>query len=859
MRRIQLDSSLVGTVVERDFTVLEWLGAGGMGATFRAKQHSLQREVCLKFLAIASLSELESVQRFKREARVLGRLKHPGIVQVYSFGIFERVYPFLVMELVEGRSLRKELQGGAIDWARSCRLLGQTSAALQYAHNHGFVHRDVKPDNIMLIGEPGFEKVKLIDFGLAGKLSSISGFETLTNTGTTVGTPHYMSPEAFSGSAGSAGDIYALGCVLYECLTGIRPFEADNPVGVMRNHMTSCLPPLPPSSSTPEIRKALDQIIGKATAKKTSDRFRDCRALSLALERVETSTTDTFEIDDTSNVPGRNHHRFVRYTSFTLAFAIAILCAGAFLENKDRSSAKVVNVFDQALIDLRQRDKDPDDASVKNQISTLTRNCKNLSLGWQSASGAHDVTNLDRATSDYLSSLLRFLLGDARVLARTPKFLPQVRSLSLEISRLRESFPANKSEFRSRLDDLQCDLFVSAGAYKSALGLLQSKHHSVVNIRQDPLSDFRVLHLGVRKLIADKAEPSLSWRLRPAAERYSELSDGAELFGEFLSWYKGGCTQNANKHYNEKTLFQTAKRIKFASQSQAAAALLTLIKIERAEGHLDQARIALDSWERTCSPTLSTIEDFARLSQETDKTESAYRFLGKERDSAERRGDDYLWCKLESLRLLTTQDFSSLPRETRDFFLSSHWRESSGQWALVKMVVTSVVDAAERSATKGHRKQALEVLEECQKVVLSQRTRLKSGHKDRPFLREYGQLMYATIQAFSRVDGFQESLLLRQEYLNFVDKNIAMLPDGFLPFAAKLELARALWSDGNYREAGALYNWCGENFSVLPGSPPPKGWRSWLHNRRKWFELAGRADLARRIETDIYRTTEQFP
>ncbi|MBY0550545.1 MAG: serine/threonine protein kinase [Candidatus Obscuribacterales bacterium] len=183
MRKIQFDESLAGTVVEDDFTISRFLGAGAMGSTYKARQHSLGRDVCLKFLALSSLSEAENVRRFKREARILARLKHRSIVECYSFGIFERIYPFLVMELVEGRSLRSILEDGPLDWRRSCNIVLQACEALRYAHEEGFVHRDVKPDNIMLCGDSGSEVVKLIDFGLAGKLVSTPGTKVVSKCG----------------------------------------------------------------------------------------------------------------------------------------------------------------------------------------------------------------------------------------------------------------------------------------------------------------------------------------------------------------------------------------------------------------------------------------------------------------------------------------------------------------------------------------------------------------------------------------------------------------------------------------------------------------------------------------------------
>lgn len=278
MRTILLNESLVGNVLENDYLIQEYLGAGGYGAAYKAQQISLGREVCIKFMSLSSLSDADSIKRFKREARVLARLRHKNIVECFSFGLFERVYPFLVMQLAPGRSLREILSERKLDWLEACRIILQVCEGTQHAHDAGFIHRDLKPENIMVETLEGREFVRIIDFGLVGKTDAIAGIDTLTTPGTVMGTPYYMAPEAFSNiDVSTRTDLYAIGCILYECLSGQMPFAAENQVAIMRKHMTQTLPELPTGVAPDSVRETLDSIILTATESDPSKRIGSCR------------------------------------------------------------------------------------------------------------------------------------------------------------------------------------------------------------------------------------------------------------------------------------------------------------------------------------------------------------------------------------------------------------------------------------------------------------------------------------------------------------------------------------------------------------------------------------------------------
>ncbi len=225
--------NLVGTTLGR-FEVLDELGHGGMGAVFRARQSDLDRIVALKVLLPGLTHNADYVRRFRQEARSAARMEHPHIVPVYEVGEAPSegigTLHFIAMKFVEGYTLRDMLLSeGRLSLDRTIDIVAQVGGALDYAHQRGMVHRDVKPSNVMITDE-GW--VYLTDFGLARDLGASEG---LTQTGTVMGTPEYMAPEQAEGRGeiGPAADIYALGVVVYQMLSGGLPFEAETPMGMV--------------------------------------------------------------------------------------------------------------------------------------------------------------------------------------------------------------------------------------------------------------------------------------------------------------------------------------------------------------------------------------------------------------------------------------------------------------------------------------------------------------------------------------------------------------------------------------------------------------------------------------------------
>ena len=236
------------------YEVREVLGRGGMGVVYRAWDRRLNRPVALKMLLAGAYARPEELERFRREAEAEAGLRHPNIVQVYDVGDLDG-RPYFTMEFVEGGSLAQRLAGTPLPAGEAAALLATLAEAVQAAHDGGIVHRDLKPANVLLTAD-GTPKVT--DFGLARRLDGGAG---LTQSGAALGTPSYMAPEQARGrtdAVGPAADVYALGAILYETLTGRPPFRAETAAETLRQVIED--EPVPPSRSNAEVPRDLETI-----------------------------------------------------------------------------------------------------------------------------------------------------------------------------------------------------------------------------------------------------------------------------------------------------------------------------------------------------------------------------------------------------------------------------------------------------------------------------------------------------------------------------------------------------------------------------------------------------------------------
>jgi hypothetical protein len=280
---------MVGRTLNKRYVVGEKVGEGGFGAVFRGKQLATGREVALKILHPYNLGDATIVARFRREAEACSLLRNPHTVITFDFDETEDGVLYLAMEMLHGRSLHHlERAEGHLEPIRVLRIIDQVAEALGEAHQNGIVHRDMKPENVFIEQRAGEDYVKVLDFGIAKMMTDERGQAALTAVGQTLGTLEFMSPEQLRGlPLDGRSDIYALGIMSYEMLTGELPFkDAKTPVQIINFHMQKAAPP--PSRLKPAlgIPPYVDEVILKMVAKAREDRYPDAKALREHIARV---------------------------------------------------------------------------------------------------------------------------------------------------------------------------------------------------------------------------------------------------------------------------------------------------------------------------------------------------------------------------------------------------------------------------------------------------------------------------------------------------------------------------------------------------------------------------------------------
>lgn len=263
--RVPETASLIGREIEGKYRIDGKVGAGGMGTVYRAQRIHIGDEVAIKILHPQHVSEPQATERFRREAQAAARLKHPNAVSIYDFGVTGDGLVYLVMELVEGQSLRQIIRRqGPLTPSAAADIITQASAALDEAHRNNIVHRDLKPDNIIVNASVNGLRVKVLDFGIA-KLRDVPA-GNLTQTGSVMGTPHYMSPEQCLGEElDHRSDVYSLGIVLYEMLAGVVPFNSPTSTAVVVQQVNQAPPSLRAVnlSISPELEKVVLHALEK--------------------------------------------------------------------------------------------------------------------------------------------------------------------------------------------------------------------------------------------------------------------------------------------------------------------------------------------------------------------------------------------------------------------------------------------------------------------------------------------------------------------------------------------------------------------------------------------------------------------
>jgi serine/threonine-protein kinase len=284
-----MNQNYEGLLISERYRVERLLGSGGMGSVYLGQHIGLGKKIAIKLLHANHCQNEQIVSRFQREARMLAQLQHENIVDVLDIGVLEAGEPYLVMEYLSGESLGDLLGRAApLGLELSCSIVVPILCALSASHECGIVHRDLKPANIFLAqGRTGGPIVKVIDFGVSKLLGATEDeADNLTSTGLIVGTPAYMSPEQARGEKDldHRSDIYAIGLILYEMLTGKRPFEESNVVKILLRRLTE--PPLPPSVAYAGFPKVVEPILEKALKKEADERYQSAQEMIADLDRL---------------------------------------------------------------------------------------------------------------------------------------------------------------------------------------------------------------------------------------------------------------------------------------------------------------------------------------------------------------------------------------------------------------------------------------------------------------------------------------------------------------------------------------------------------------------------------------------
>jgi hypothetical protein len=269
-------ADLVGQVVADRYHIIKKLGEGGMGTVYLGEHVKMGRKSAIKVMTQAMANDPDAVSRFNREASNASRLSHPNICQIYDFGETPDGLIYLAMEFIEGCSLSDLIEReGALPLPRAAGILRQSADALQVAHDQTIVHRDIKPDNIMIVqAKDGSDVAKVVDFGIAKAVAGDETGQKVTKTGLVVGTPEYMSPEQLSGDKlDGRSDIYSLALVLYKMLTGVLPFQSDTAQETMIKRLTDLPEPLAQARPDIVFPPALQAAMDRALARAVSDRY----------------------------------------------------------------------------------------------------------------------------------------------------------------------------------------------------------------------------------------------------------------------------------------------------------------------------------------------------------------------------------------------------------------------------------------------------------------------------------------------------------------------------------------------------------------------------------------------------------
>lgn len=361
------ERSLVGLIIAGRYELLHELGRGGMGLVYSARHIAINKIVAVKVLRSGLAQNAEAITRFQREARAAASIGNPHIVEVFDFGYTDEGDAYIAMEMLEGMDLRRAIRDAKIlEIPRAIELSKQIAKALSAAHGRGIVHRDLKSENVFLVDRDGREHVKLLDFGISKVTEYDDAQGPLTSDGVLMGTPHYMAPELVHGAtiADARADVYSLGCVLYEMVTGTLPFTGKTPMEVAFKHVHESV--TPPSQLNAKVPFALEAVILRTLQKNPDDRFASAEAFIEALRKLESDPSSLVPTSPIAQTPSRK-----RFLLPVLALGAALVTVAAIVwppsTTQSQSNTRPLPENSLVVHDGNSDDATPSTAQIEGQ------------------------------------------------------------------------------------------------------------------------------------------------------------------------------------------------------------------------------------------------------------------------------------------------------------------------------------------------------------------------------------------------------------------------------------------------------------------------------------------------------------
>lgn len=391
-----MNDPFIGKLLLGKYEIESLLGSGGYAQVYLANHLDLARKVAIKMLGLHLVSDMDTVKRFENEAKVVGLLSHKNVVAIHDYGLLPQ--PFLVMEYIDGQTLDEYCDGKPLALKEALKIISQVCKAVDAAHQAKIIHRDLKPSNIMLVKEDNEILVKVLDFGVA-KLTTeaMNSMSRLTQSGETMGSPPYMSPEQCLGRAlDGRSDVYSLGCLIYQILSGKTPYGSGNPVELMHKHMMKAIPDINQEHPELGLPPGLSYVIQRAMAKEPDNRYQSTLELLDDLKDVAELSPKQFNqrIKSRRGLVKSGRDKFVYLAVAVLA---VILSGGAFYLStqsklNEESPLSIVGKNDPALLDKLQRaERCMNEGAVQQAIvlgQEATNDCKESAQAFSILSAA---------------------------------------------------------------------------------------------------------------------------------------------------------------------------------------------------------------------------------------------------------------------------------------------------------------------------------------------------------------------------------------------------------------------------------------------------------------------------------------